>query len=275
MVKYRGNSFEFSLFFKKFLKSGKKNLIMTRIIILAAGKGTRMNSELPKVLVPLNGRPMIKYLMDSVVAAKVDQKPIVVVSPDNKEIISEALKEYNVEYAIQDKQLGTGHAVACTQEVLEQAEVKVDKIIVLYGDHPFLKSESIKKFASLSPEAVTIMPTNLIDFAGWRQNFYRWGRIICGANSKVEKIVEFKDASEEEKLVTKVNPGFMCFNSAWFFKNVSDLKNNNNQQEYYLTDMISIAFDQGHEVGTLDIEAHEAMGVNSLEELTIAESLLA
>jgi len=247
---------------------------MTRIIILAAGKGTRMNSELPKVLVPLKNRPMIKYLMDSVAAAKVDPKPIVVVSPDNQEIISEALKEYNVEYAIQDKQLGTGHAVACAQAALEKNNDKIDTLIVLYGDHPFLKIESIKAFAALKTEALVIMPTNLPDFDGWRQNFNRWGRIIRGADNKVEKIVEFKDASEEEKLITEVNPGFMCFNFAWLFKNIPTLRNNNNQQEYYLTDMVNIAFEQGYEVGTINIEPHEAMGINSLDELNTAESLL-
>ena len=247
---------------------------MTRIIILAAGKGTRMNSELPKVLVPLNNRPMIKYLMDSVIASRVDLKPIIVVSPDNHEIISEALEEYNVEYAIQDKQLGTGHAVACAQSIFDKDDIKPDNIIVLYGDHPFLKIESIKKFADLNPESLTIMPTNLPDYEDWRQNFYHWGRIIRGADGKVEKIVEFKDASDEEKLVTEVNPGFMCFNYSWLFKNIADLHNNNNQQEYYLTDMVKIAFEENYEIGTLNIEAHEAMGVNSLDELGVAESLL-
>lgn len=247
---------------------------MTRIIILAAGKGTRMNSELPKALVPLKNRPMIKFLIDSVVEAGVDSRPIVVVSPDNKEIISQELKEYNLEYVIQDKQLGTGHAVACAKDSLEQNDLKFDSILVLYCDHPFIKSESIKSFASLMPETVTIMPTNLSDFDGWHQNFYRWGRIIRGADGKVEKITEFKDASDEEKLVTEVNPGFMCFNTNWLFQNISSLQNNNNQQEYYLTDMVKLAFEGGHEVGTINIEAHEAMGINSLEELSIAESLI-
>jgi len=247
---------------------------MTRIIILAAGKGTRMNSELPKVLVPLKNRPMIKYLMDSVVAAKVDPKPIVVVSPDNQEIISEALKEYNVEYAIQDKQLGTGHAVACAQAALEKNNEKIDTLIVLYGDQPFLKVESIKAFANLNPGALTIMPTNLPDFEDWRQNFYRLGRIARGADGKVERIVEFKDASDEEKLITEINIGFMCFNYDWLFKNISALRNNNNQQEYYLTDMVNIAFAQGFEVDTHRIEPHEALGVNSVNDLNVAENIL-
>lgn len=247
---------------------------MTRIIILAAGKGTRMNSELPKVLVPLNGRPMIKYLMDSVVVSGVDKCPIIVVSPDNQGIIAETLKEYKVEYAIQDKQLGTGHAVACAQNAFEKNGAKPKNIIVLYGDHPFLKTESIKKFAGLNQEALTIMPTDLPDYKDWRQNFYHWGRIVRGLDGQVERIVEFKDASDEEKLITEVNPGFMSFNYDWLFKNINDLKNNNSQSEYYLTDMVKIAFNAQYEVGTINIEAHEAMGVNSLEELKIAENLL-
>lgn len=247
---------------------------MTRIVILAAGKGTRMNSELPKVLVPLNGRPMIKYLMDSVVASGVDPKPIIIISPDNQEIISQELKDYNAEYVVQKQQLGTGHAVACAQEVLEKSEIPVDNIIVLYGDHPFIKGDSIKKFSDLNPEALTIMPTTLSDFENWHQNFYHWGRIIRGVDGKVEKIVEFKDASDEEKLVTEVNPGFMCFNYNWLFKNIEDLQNNNTQKEYYLTDMVNIAFSEGHEIGTVSIEPHEAMGINSREELSIAEGLI-
>jgi len=243
---------------------------MTRIIILAAGKGTRMNSELPKVLVPLKGRPMIKYLMDSVVASQVDPRPLIVVSPDNKEIISQALSEYDLEYVIQDKQLGTGHAVNCAQENLGEA----DNVVVLYGDHPFLKSESIRKFASLKQAALTIMPTVLPDFAGWHQNFYHWGRIIRGADGQVEKIVEFKDATDAERLVTEVNPGFMCFNKGWLLENIDKLKDDNKQKEYYLTDLVEIAFEAGQPVGTIAIEPTEAMGINSLAELEIATSLL-
>lgn len=249
-------------------------MIMTRIVILAAGKGTRMNSELPKVLVPLNGRPMIKYLLEAVFASGVDNKPIVVASPDNKEIIKKELASYNLDYAIQDKQLGTGHAVACAQSSLEQDGFKPDKVIILYGDHPAIKAESIKKFSQSNTGAVTIMPTKLQNYDDWRHNFYHWGRIIRRQDGQIEGIVEFKDASEEIKKITEVNPGFMCFNYDWLFKNIHELKNNNSQGEYYLTDMVKIAFSEGLFIETIGIEAHEAMGVNSLEELKIAERLL-
>lgn len=245
---------------------------MTQIVILAAGKGTRMGSDLPKVLVPLNGKPMIHYLMKSVVVSGVDVKPIVIVSPDNKEIISRALVDYEIEYALQDKQLGTGHAVACSRSAIK-SETK--KIVVLYGDHPFLTADSIKKFAALNPSAVTIMPAVLPDFSGWHHNFYGWGRIVRNQAGQVEAIVELKDASEEEKLITEVSPGFMCFNKDWLFANIDKLKDDNRAHEFYLTDMIKIAFNEGHHIDTVSIEPREAMGVNSLEELAIAAEISA
>jgi len=244
---------------------------MTRIIILAAGKGTRMNSELPKVLALVNGQPMIKYLMESVVASGVDERPIIVVSPDNKEIISEALKDYNVEYVIQEKQLGTGHAVACVRDYLDET---IDNIIVLGGDQPFLKPESIKRFNQLKHEALTVVSTLLADFSGWHYNFYHLGRIIHGANGQVEKIIEFKDASDEEKLVTEINTIVMCFNRDWLFKNVGNLNNNNNQHEYYLTSLVNIAFEEGYKVEAINIDPREAIGINSQEELNVAENVL-
>jgi len=244
---------------------------MTQIVILAAGKGTRMGSDLPKVLVPLKGRPMIQYLMEQVLESEVDVQPVVIVSPDNQEIIKQALVDYQVEYAIQDQQLGTGHAVSCARPKIKN---ETTKIVVLYGDHPFLTAASIKKFASLEPEALTIMPTVLPGFYDWYHNFYGWGRIVRNEQGEVKAIVEAKDASEEEKKITEVNPGFMCFNKNWLFSNVDKLKNDNKAQEFYLTDMVKIAFSEGYKVGTVVIEPREAMGINSPEELKIAENLV-
>lgn len=244
---------------------------MTQIVILAAGKGTRMGQDIPKVLVPLNSKPMIQYLMEQVKEAAVDPCPIVIVSPDNQKIIRQALSEYQVEYAIQDQQLGTGHAVSCARAKIKP---ETNKIVVLYGDHPFLTATSIKKFATLEPRALTIMPTILPDFSGWHHNFYGWGRIVRNENGEVKAIVEAKDASEEQKLITEVNPGFMCFNKDWLFANIDKLKNDNKVNEFYLTDMVGIAFKEGHKVETVVIEPKEAMGINSPEELKIAESLL-
>ncbi|HBA36827.1 TPA: hypothetical protein DCZ15_03045 [Candidatus Falkowbacteria bacterium] len=247
---------------------------MTRIVILAAGRGTRMKSELPKVLVPLKGRAMLEYLMEEVRAAQIDPRPIIVVSDDNRDIIKAALTEYDAEYVAQTEPLGTGQAVACARAAIESGDGKIDNIVVLYGDHPFLKRESIKKFAAADSTVLTVMPTRLPNFAGWYQNFYHWGRFIIGTDGAVQGIVEFKDADEEQKKITAVNPGFMRFNKDWLFKNIDSLTNENKSKEYYLTDMVKLAFAAGEKIGTINIEPYEAMGINSQEELKIAEGLV-
>ncbi|HKK54339.1 MAG TPA: NTP transferase domain-containing protein [Patescibacteria group bacterium] len=242
---------------------------MTDIIILAAGKGTRMNSNLPKVLVPLQERPMIHYLLDSIVKSNINTKPIIVVSPDNHEQMQEALKEYDVRFVVQDRQLGTGHAVFSAKD-----ESSADKTLVLYGDHPFLSSESINNFVSKDVEALNLMSVKVDDFSAWKKAFYHWGRLFRDENNKLEKIVEFKDASESEKEITEVNPAMFIFNSSWLWENISNLDNKNKQEEYYLTDLVSSAFKQGTEIKTIQIDAKEAIGINSLEELEIAEKLI-
>lgn len=243
---------------------------MTQIVILGAGRGTRMNSELPKVLVPLKGRPMIDYLISSVMVTKPELKPIVVVSPDNKEMISEALQKYNLDYAIQEEQLGTGHAVRSARDKIDP---RAEKILVLYGDHPFLSSESILKFANIETKAVAVAPTKLPNFDDWHKNFYSWGRMIRDELGKVKAIVELKDASEREKEITEVNPGFMLFNKDWLFSNIDKLEANNKAHEFYLTDMVGIAFSEDFAIDTITIEPKEAMGINSTDELKIAETL--
>jgi bifunctional UDP-N-acetylglucosamine pyrophosphorylase/glucosamine-1-phosphate N-acetyltransferase len=244
---------------------------MNQIVILAAGKGTRMGSELPKVLVSLKGKPMINYLMESVMSVGVDCRPIIVVSPDNKEIIKEALVAYDLEYVIQDKQLGTGHAVACARDFINQT---AENVLVLYGDQPLLTTDSIKKFIDLKPEALTIMSTVLPNFEDWYYSFYRLGRIVHHELGGVKAIVEFKDATEEEKTIKEINLASMAFNKDWLLKNIGNLKDDNNAHEFYLTDLVKIAFSQGYKINTVSINPKEAMGINSQEELKIAESLI-
>lgn len=243
----------------------------TKIIILAAGKGTRMGSELPKALVSLDGRPMIIHLIESVASSEVDNLPIVVVSPDNKEVISQALADYNCDYALQVQQLGSGHAVACARQKIS---VDTDNVMVLYCDHPFVTASSIRKFGKFITDAVTIMPTELSNYDGWHQNFFHWGRIVRDDKNGVKKITEFKDASPEEIKITEVNPGFMCFNNKWLWDNIDFINNNNGSKEYYLTSLVEMAFKQGYKIGTINIEPREAMGINSKEELAIAEGLV-
>lgn len=243
---------------------------MTQIIILAAGRGTRMGSELPKVLVPLKGKPIIHYLVESLMVTKPELKPIVIVSPSNKQIISESLAAYQVDYAIQEEQLGTGHAVSCARHYIDS---RASNIFVLNGDHPFYHSETIKNFSLKHQGALSMITVVLPNFKDWHSVFYYWGRIIRGKDNNIQEIKEFKDATNEEREILEVNPNCFCFNKDWFFSNIDKVRDDNKAHEFYLTDMVKIAFSQNHKVETLAIEPHEAMGINSPEELIIAENI--
>ena len=243
---------------------------MKKIVILAAGKGTRMKSDLPKVLVSLNGRPMIHYLLDAIKYSGVDNCPIVVVSPENQKIIKEYLSGYDVIYAVQEQQLGTGHAFASIKNVLAE---DVDTILNFFGDHPFVSGDAIKKIAEGHKGKLSMVTAKLRDFKDWRQNLYRWGRIIR-VGGTIKEIIEFKDASDMVKEIKEVNPGFFVFDRKWVFANINRLTDNNAQHEYYLTDMIKMAFDQGLEINGLEIDVREVIGINSPDELAVAQKLI-
>jgi bifunctional UDP-N-acetylglucosamine pyrophosphorylase/glucosamine-1-phosphate N-acetyltransferase len=244
---------------------------MTKIIILAAGKGKRMGADMPKVLVPLKGKPIIKYLMEAVFNSGVDKKPVVVVSPDNREIVKKELVDYNLEYAVQGEQLGTAHAVLSARRYAETAE----KVIVINGDHPFIKAETIKKLAEAEGVTITMLTTGIEDFNDWRKNFYQWGRIIR-ENGEIREIMEFKDADEKiRNEAGEVNPAIYAFDGKWLWENIEKINNNNALKEYQLTDLIKLAFQQKEIIASISIDPKEAMGINSKEELEVAEKLCA
>ncbi len=244
---------------------------VNKIVILAAGKGVRMNSPLPKVLMPLAGRPIIEYLLRSIIKAKVDGRPVIVVSPDNKEIIKKTLDAYSCDYAIQEEQLGTGHAFACARSLFGP---EVKNVISFYGDHPFVQADTVKKLVDRHKGVITMVTVKVDDFDDYRKNFYYWGRIVRGGDGEVKEIVEFKDATEEEREIKEVNPGFYCFDRNWVCDNIDELKNDNKQKEYYLTDLIGLAFAQNYKINTITIGPRQAVGINSPEELAVAESLV-
>lgn len=245
----------------------------TRIVVLAAGKGKRMGIEIPKVLVPLKGEPVLYHILRSVRQAGIDPKPIVVVG-ENKPLIEAALAEggFTAEYAVQEGQLGTGHAVRAAESAASGAEC----VLVLYGDHPFVSPATIKKIISLhEAEDATLTLATLIvpDFEGWRVSFADFGRIIRNANGQIERIVEKKDGTPEELAVRELNPAFFCFNGAWLWQSLGKLKNANAQGEYYLTDLVKMAMDEGVKISSLLIDAKEGAGINTQTHLAAAEGL--
>jgi len=245
----------------------------TKIIILAAGKGKRMNNQfLPKVLVPLAGQPLIRHLLVNISAAGIDSRPVIVVGQLADLVKAELGSSYD--YAMQTEQLGTGHAVASAKQVLQNQS---DNIMVLYGDMPMLSPETIKNLASshCQNNAVITMATFTVpDYNLWRAGFYGFGRVIRNSVGSVEKIIEKKDATPEQLEIKELNPSYFVFQADWLWQNLDNLKNNNAQQEYYLTDLVGIAKSQGKIINTVVINAKEALGVNTQEQLTELENLL-
>ena len=241
-----------------------------RIIILAAGKGTRMESSFPKVLVQLKGQHMIRHLLDSIEKTKIDPRPIIVVGYEKELIIKELGDKY--EYVIQKEQLGTGHAVYVTQSVCKNT----DHIIVISGDQPFIKTETIKKLFTkhlTSGAKITITTTEVADFEDWRKPFLRFGRILRKNGKIIDK--EFRDANDEERKIKELNVSCYAFNAKWIWDNFAKIdKNKNVQKEYLLTDLWQIAGENGEKVETITIEPLEALGVNSKEELEILEKII-
>lgn len=239
-----------------------------KIIVLAGGKGTRMNGgDLPKVLIELKGRPMIEYVLSAI---KV--RPIVVVGYKSEEVKLQLGER--VDYVFQSEQLGTGHAVACAREVLNNYD---GPIVVLYGDQPLLRKETIDKLFNLyfnERANLSMLTTQVDDFDDWRQGFNSFGRILRDSNQKLQSIRELRDCSEEEKRIREVNPGYYCFNSKWLWQNIDRLNNNNKQKEYYLTDLVEIAVQQGEKIATGSIEAKECLGINTKEQLGVVEKFL-
>ncbi len=242
------------------------------IVILAAGDGKRMKSELPKVLHTLRGKPLIERVVDAAISSGLCEKPVVVVSAKHT-LIQDYLKE-KAEYVVQHEQLGTGHAVAVTEQKLRGT---VDTVVVLYGDMPFLEPESIRKLVEYHVEnsaVLTLLTTTASDFTGWRRAFYAFGRIIRDAAGNITRIVDVRDATDKELEIKEVSTCFFCFKADWLYEHLKQLRKNNAQQEYYLTDLLKIAFDERAKVASLGVDMKEAIGINSKEDLENSNQII-
>jgi bifunctional UDP-N-acetylglucosamine pyrophosphorylase/glucosamine-1-phosphate N-acetyltransferase len=177
------------------------------------------------------------------------------------------------QYAIQEEQLGTGHAVLCAEEILKNNHVPV---MVLYGDMPYISAETIANIAKTHVEEnaiLTMATVTVVDFDEWRAGFFDFSRIIRDENGKVVRTVEKKDATEAELQIREVNPCYFCFDSTWLWTQLRMIGNSNAQHEYYLTDLVKIAVESGVKIATVSIDPKEALGVNTKEHLALLHSL--
>jgi bifunctional UDP-N-acetylglucosamine pyrophosphorylase / glucosamine-1-phosphate N-acetyltransferase len=229
-------------------------------IILAAGKSTRMKSELPKVIHEINGRPMINYVLD--VARTAGCERIIVIVGHKAELIQEALKnESDVEFAFQIEQHGTGHAVMMCKEQLKDHN---GPVLILAGDTPLLKAETLTGLLNTQKDqnAVSVIGSATTD------NNHGLGRIVRDENQKFVKIVEQKDTTAEEDAIKEINTGCYAFDCQSLLSALDRLQPNNKQGEFYLTDCPAILKEDGKTVAAADIfDIEEAMGVNTQEQL--------
>ena len=234
-------------------------------VILAAGKGTRMKSKLPKVLHKVGGHPMLEHVMDAAEAAGCQDN--VVVIGHGAELVRELVGN-RARIALQAEQLGTGHAVLQAADTLKDF---TGTVMILCGDTPWLEAAELRKFYEehvQSGAAATVMSAIMEDPFGY-------GRILRNANGDVAGIVEQKDATEEQKLIKEINTGNYCVEAPLLFEVLKTLGNNNAQGEYYLTDVLAKLRGMGKKVGGMvTADSEMIMGVNSRRQLAEAESVM-
>src|SRR5581483_8336561 len=236
----------------------------TRAIILAGGKGKRMRSDLPKVLHPLDGKSMIQHAVDHVREAGV-QGVIVVVGYGRDLVMAELADQ--VRFAVQEEQLGTGHAVQQALPLLAGAR---GPVVICYGDMPLLSPATVRRLVATQAQPgvagaiLTVVLDNPPDF----------GRVVRDAAGHVRKVVEVKDCSPAELALKEVNVGVYCFDAEALCWALPRLTNDNAQHEYYLTDVVEILARAGRRVETVQTDSlEETLGINDRAHLEFAERL--
>lgn len=229
-------------------------------IILAAGKGTRMKSDLPKVMIPVCGKPMIRHIIDTLEELGVDEITAVI-APDGELVRKEISPHKSV---VQEKQLGTGHAVLSAKDALKGFD---GVVLVVFGDSPMTGKETFQKAIDKVREGSSVV------VLGFRpEDAARYGRLKMSGD-KLEKIIEYKDATEEERKIGFCNSGIMAFDGRRMFGLLEKIGSNNAANEYYLTDVIAVANGQGLGCSTVEAAPEEVVGANTVEELALLEEL--
>ncbi|HVC37012.1 MAG TPA: bifunctional UDP-N-acetylglucosamine diphosphorylase/glucosamine-1-phosphate N-acetyltransferase GlmU [Gammaproteobacteria bacterium] len=233
------------------------------IIILAAGQGKRMHSDLPKVLQPLGGMPLLEHVVQTAMTLK--PHAIHVVYGHGREQVPAALKHLSVRWVLQAEQLGTGHAVMQALAGIPDEHLA----LVLYGDVPLVRTETLQKLVdSATRGELAVLTARLTDASGY-------GRILRDAERQVQRIVEHKDASAEQRRIDEINTGLMACEAGVLRGWLADLRNHNAQKEYYLPDVITTAVAEGVLVdGIVAPDESEVVGINDRQQLAAAETTL-
>lgn len=233
---------------------------MLDILILAAGKGTRMRSDLPKVLHPIGGKPLVQHVADT--ARQVGGEQLLIIIGHGAEKVEERMAAPDVKFVLQAQQLGTGHAV---QQALPHLRGDAT-VLILYGDVPLTRAETLQNLiAKVNDKQMGLLTVNMQDPTGY-------GRIVCDAAGAVVAIVEHKDATDEQKQIREINTGIMAVKASQLRDWLPQLQNNNAQGEYYLTDIIAMAKASGVSIAVEQPNAvEEVEGINNRQQQAALE----
>lgn len=239
-------------------------------IILAAGKGTRMRSDLPKVVHPIGGRPMVRAVVDACRGAGC-RRVILVVGYKQELVRAAFADDPAVEFAVQDQQLGTGHAVRCAEPLLqrEAAEPGHD-VFVLAGDGPLIRSETLGALLDRhrSTGALATLATSVID------DPTGYGRIVRSADGRFVGIVEHKDATPGQLAIREVNPSYYCFDARALFATLARVTPNAASGEYYVTDVPALLLADGERVEVIDaVPPEDVLSINTPEQLAAVDAI--
>jgi len=235
------------------------------VILLAAGQGVRMKSRLPKVLHPLAGKPLFLHTLGT--ALRLEPSAIAAIIGHGAEAVRRACSDGNVNWVIQDKQLGTGHAVLCAKEGFRDFQ---GDVVILSGDVPLIREQTLNMMINIHRErkaSLTLMTASLDVPTGY-------GRILRDTRGKIAGVVEERDATGAQKRIREVNAGVYVASPQFLFSALEQVKNHNQQGEYYLPDVVAIGLTREKEIATVHVDdPREMMGVNTREELAAMEKL--
>ncbi|MEI7749408.1 MAG: NTP transferase domain-containing protein [Candidatus Moraniibacteriota bacterium] len=250
---------------------------MNQVIIMAGGKGTRMNmTDIPKTMIPIAGKPIVEHIVEAAEQALPETKPVIIIGFHGEKIAEHF--DSRVTCVEQKEQLGTGHAVACAAPLFRD-RTDISHVVVIAGDQPLISSETIRTILAHHEkrgETITLGTVVVPDFSGIHEHLLHYGRIIRKPDGSVERIVEYKDATETERAIREVNTSVYCFESSWLWRHVERLGSDNASKEFYITDLIGMAMEEGKNICAIPLpDPLEGLNVNTPEHLAAIEIIFA
>ncbi|NTW14230.1 MAG: NTP transferase domain-containing protein [Candidatus Moranbacteria bacterium] len=249
---------------------------MNQVIIMAGGKGTRMNmTDKPKTMIPVAGKPIVEHIVEAAERAVPETKPVIIIGFQGHTIVDHfGDRAVCVE---QKEQLGTGHAVSCAAHLFRERS-DIGHVVVLAGDQPLVSAGTIHSILSHHEnggETVTLGTVVVPDYTGINEHLLHYGRIVRKEDGSVERIVEYKDATEEERSIREVNTSIYCFDSAWLWEHIDRLGSDNASKEFYITDLIAMAMAEGRNLAAVSLpDPVEGLNVNTPDQLRAIEEII-